>query len=77
MKRYLTLLLSLLFVLPLPAQSRREALLEYQARRRQAYTEFRDNYRKACADFMRKRWGLSAPRLRYPCPNAGNPMSPL
>ena len=43
MKRYLTLLLSLLFVLPLPAQSRREALLEYQARRRQAYTEFRDN----------------------------------
>ncbi|MFR4024873.1 MAG: hypothetical protein ACLTZY_02910 [Alistipes indistinctus] len=50
MKRYLTLLLSLLFVLPLPAQSRREALLEYQARRRQAYTEFRDNYRKACAD---------------------------
>lgn len=56
MKRYLTLLLSLLFVLPLPAQSRREALLEYQARRRQAYTEFRDNYRKACADFMRKRW---------------------
>lgn len=56
MKRYLTLLLSLLFVLPLSAQSRREALLEYQARRRQAYTEFRDNYRKACADFMRKRW---------------------
>lgn len=77
MKRYLTLLLSLLFVLPLPAQSRREALLEYQARRRQAYTEFRDNYRKACATSCASAGRLSAPRLRYPCPNAGNPMSPL
>lgn len=69
MKRYLTLLLSLLFVLPLPAQSRREALLEYQARRRQAYTEFRDNYRKACADFMRKRW--EAFRAEAPVPVPG------
>ena len=68
MKRYLTLLLSLLFVLPLPAQSRREALLEYQARRRQAYTEFRDNYRKACADFMRKRW--EAFRAEAPVPRS-------
>lgn len=49
MKRYLILLLSLFFAVPLAAQSRREALLEYQARRRQAYAEFQDNYRKACA----------------------------
>ena len=56
MKRYLILLLSLFVAVPLAAQSRREALLEYQARRRQAYAEFQDNYRKACADFMRKRW---------------------
>ena len=49
MKRYVILLLSLFFAVPLAAQSRREALLEYQARRRQAYAEFQDNYRKACA----------------------------
>ena len=43
MKRYVILLLSLFFAVPLAAQSRREALLEYQARRRQAYAEFQDN----------------------------------
>ena len=73
MKRYLTLLLSLLFVLPLPAQSRREALLEYQARRRQAYTEFRDNYRKACADFMRKRWEAFRAEAPVPVPERREP----
>lgn len=77
MKRYLTLLLSLLFVLPLPAQSRREALLEYQARRRQAYTEFRDNYRKACADFMRKRWEAFRAEAPVPVPGRREPDSPV
>ena len=77
MKRYLTLLLSLLFVLPLPAQSRREALLEYQARRRQAYTEFRDNYRKACADFMRKRWEAFRFEAPVPLPERKEPPQPV
>lgn len=77
MKRYLTLLLSLLFVLPLPAQSRREALLEYQARRRQAYTEFRDNYRKACADFMRKRWEAFRAEAPVPVPERREPDVPV
>lgn len=77
MKRYLTLLLSLLFVLPLPAQSRREALLEYQARRRQAYTEFRDNYRKACADFMRKRWEAFRAEDPVPVPERREPDIPV
>ena len=77
MKRYLTLLLSLLFVLPLPAQSRREALLEYQARRRQAYTEFRDNYRKACADFMRKRWEAFRAEAPVPVPERREPDIPV
>ena len=77
MKRYLTLLLSLLFVLPLPAQSRREALLEYQARRRQAYTEFRDNYRKACADFMRNRWEAFRAEAPVPVPERREPDIPV
>lgn len=77
MKRYLTLLLSLLFVFPLTAQSRREALLEYQARRRQAYTEFRDNYRKACADFMRKRWEAFRSEAPVPVPARREPDIPV
>lgn len=77
MKRYLILLLSLFFAVPLAAQSRREALLEYQARRRQAYAEFQDNYRKACADFMRKRWeAFRAPRLRCLFPKGRSRRSP-
>ena len=77
MKRYLFLLLSLLFAVPLPAQSRREALLEYQARRRQAYTEFRDNYRKACADFMRKRWEAFRAEAPVPLPDRREPDQPV
>lgn len=77
MKRYLLLLLSLLFAVPIPAQSRREALLEYQARRRQAYTEFRDNYRKACADFMRKRWEAFRAEAPVPLPERREPDLPV
>lgn len=77
MKRYLILTLTLLSALPLPAQSRREALLEYQARRRQAYTEFRDNYRKACADFMRKRWEAFRAEAPVPLPERREPDRPV
>lgn len=77
MKRYLILLLSLLLALPLAAQSRREALLEYQARRRQAYAEFQDNYRKACADFMRKRWEAFRAQAPVPVPERREPVRPV
>lgn len=77
MKRYLILLLSLFFAVPLAAQSRREALLEYQARRRQAYAEFQDNYRKACADFMRKRWEAFRSEAPVPLPERKEPPQPV
>lgn len=77
MKRYLLLLLSLVFALPSGAQSRREALLEYQARRRQAYAEFQDNYRKACADFMRKRWEAFRSEAPVPLPERREPEHPV
>lgn len=77
MKRYLILSLSLLFAVPLAAQSRREALLEYQARRRQAYAEFQDNYRKACADFMRKRWEAFRSEAPVPLPERKEPEQPV
>ncbi len=77
MKRYLILLLLLLFAVPLAAQSRREALLEYQARRRQAYAEFQDNYRKACADFMRKRWEAFRSEAPVPLPERKEPEQPV
>ena len=77
MKRYVILLLSLFFAVPLAAQSRREALLEYQARRRQAYAEFQDNYRKACADFMRKRWEAFRSEAPVPLPERKEPPQPV
>lgn len=77
MNRYCLLLLTLLTATPLAAQSRREALLEYQARRRQAYTEFRDNYRKACADYMRKRWEAWHPEAPRPLPERQEPVHPV
>lgn len=77
MKRYPILLLALLFAVCASAQSRREALLEYQARRRQAYTEFRDNYRKACADFMRKRWEAFRSEAPVPLPVRREPDRPV
>lgn len=77
MNRYCLLLLTLLAATPLAAQSRREALLEYQARRRQAYTEFRDNYRKACADYLRKRWEACRPETPRPLPERQEPVRPV
>lgn len=78
MKRYpLLLLLALLAVAPLSAQTRREALLEYQARRRRAYTEFREDYRKACVDFMRKRWEAFRAESPVPVPERKEPDRPV
>lgn len=76
MKKTVTVLLLLCSVLPLAAQNRREALLEYGARRRQAYTEFRENYRKACADFMRKRWEAFQAEAPVPVPQREEPDRP-
>ncbi|WP_295935624.1 hypothetical protein [uncultured Alistipes sp.] len=77
MKRYLILLLSLLLAVPVLAQSRREALLEYQARRRQAYTEFQENYRKAYSDYMRKRWEAFRSEAPVPVPVRREPDVPV
>jgi hypothetical protein len=52
----LTFVVMMTLTLPLAAQTRQEALLEYQANKRKALTEYQSNYRKACVDFMRKRW---------------------
>lgn len=77
MNRYLPLLLSLFFVVPLCAQTRQEALLEYQARRRQAYAEFQSNYRKACVDFMRRRWEAFRAEAPVPLPERREPDQPV
>lgn len=77
MKRYIALMILTLSVLPLGAQSRREALLEYQARRREAYTEFRTNYRKAYADFMRRRWEAFRTESPVPVPERKEPDRPV
>lgn len=77
MKRTLLLLLSLFFLLPLTAQSRREALLEYQSRRRQAYAEFTENYRKAYSDYLRKRWEAFNSFAPVPVPERKEPDAPV
>ncbi len=77
MKRLLLLGILLCSLAPLGAQTRREALLEYQARRRQAYTEFRSNYRKACADFLRKRWEAFDSQQPIPRPERREPVAPV
>ncbi|WP_418983700.1 hypothetical protein [Alistipes sp.] len=77
MKRYTLVLVLLLAAAPLAAQTRREALLEYQSRRRRAYTEFREDYRKACADFMRKRWEAFRAEAPVPVPERKEPDRPV
>lgn len=77
MKRIFLLGILLCCLSPLPAQTRREALLEYQARRRQAYNEFRSNYRKACADFLRKRWEAFDSQQPMPRPERREPVAPI
>ncbi len=77
MKRIFLLGILLCCLSPLPAQTRREALLEYQARRRQAYNEFRSNYRKACADFLRKRWEAFESQQPMPRPERREPVAPI
>ncbi len=56
MKRIITLIIAMSIATTPSAQSRREALLQYQANRQKALTEYTSNYRKACAEFMRQRW---------------------
>lgn len=77
MKKYIALMLLTVSVLPLGAQSRREALLEYQARRREAYIEFRANYRQAYADFMRRRWEAFRMEAPVPVPERQEPDQPV
>lgn len=77
MKRILLLGILLCGLAPLGAQTRQEALLEYQARRRQAYIEFRSNYRKACADFLRKRWEAFESQQPIPRPERREPVAPV
>ena len=76
MKRYLTLLLSLLFVLPRRSPAGRRCWNTRRAAGEPIPNSGTTTARRAptsCASAGR----LSAPRLRYPCPNAGNPMSPV
>lgn len=77
MKRQIAILLMLSVAAPLAAQDRREALLEYQARRRQAYAEFSDNYRKSCAEFMRRRWETFNSEAPVPQPARREPDNPV
>ncbi len=56
MKRIVIFLLATIVSITLFAQTRREALLQYQANRQKALSEYTSNYRKACVEFMRKRW---------------------
>lgn len=77
MRRIAAILLLLSVAAPLGAQNRREALLEYQSRRRQAYAQFRDNYREACTEFMRKRWEAFRTEAPVPLPERKEPDSPV
>lgn len=61
----------------LTAQTRREALLQYQANRQKALTEYSSNYRKACAEFMRKRWETFNAEEPTPLPERKEPLTPI
>jgi len=73
MKRLLILLILLLPTTTADAQSRRDALLEYRNRRNKALTNYRDNYRKAYADYLRKRWEARQSLAPLPVPERKEP----
>ncbi len=77
MRRLIILTFVVMMTLPLSAQTRQEALLEYQANKRKALTEYQSNYRKACADFMRRRWEAFNAEAPVAMPERKEPTEPV
>lgn len=76
MKRLIIILFAII-ALPLSAQTRREALLQYQANRQKALTEYSTNYRNACVEFMRQRWEAFNVEAPVAMPERKEPVEPV
>ena len=77
MKRIITTMVAIAVTLSLTAQTRREALLQYQAARQKALTDYASNYRKACEEFMRKRWEAFNVEEPTQLPERKEPTAPI
>ena len=77
MRRFTLSIFAVMLLIPLSAQTRQEALLEYQANRKKAMAEYQSNYRNACADFMRRRWEAFNAEAPVVMPERKEPTEPV
>ena len=77
MRRFLLFTFAVITLLPLSAQTYKEALLEYQANRNKAMAEYQSNYRNACAEYMRKRWEAFNAEVPVVMPERKEPTEPV
>ena len=77
MRRFILSVFAVMLLIPLSAQTRQEALLEYQANRKKAMAEYQSNYRNACADFMRRRWEAFNAEAPVVMPERKEPTEPV
>ena len=77
MRRFLLFTFAVITLLPLSAQTYKEALLEYQANRNKAMAEYQSNYRNACAEYMRKRWEAFNAESPVVMPERKEPTEPV